>query len=569
MAQLLVPLLGVCHGSNIVPDNSSDRAFLVETAAGPVVCAQAGVRSRACLGVPFAAPPVGDLRWRPPAPVPSWRATVPRDATAQRPACIQGDRAPVPNRTDEDCLYLDIYTPRAPPSPGANATGYAVMVWLHGGSYSTGAPQNATGFVELAGDVVWVGVNYRLNVFGFLAGDPLRALSGGELVNSTGNYGLQDQRAALRWVRENIASFGGDPTRVTIDGCSAGAGSVACHLTNRRSWPYFDRAAGESGLFAAWNTNTMEKSAGLYAAVAAKARCPTTGPGSAACLLALPAATLAAAATAGFAACPGAHWGPTVDGVDTTASPRDAAADGELFRGPVLLGTARDETCSLAGRDWPFNLDLAGFERDTTARYGAIGINTSKVVALYGGQVRPSIVRARRPVSQWWWAAIERSSDFGFHCPTRWAADRLASVSGNPVWLFSYNVSFEMWAYYSGGLECCPHCSELSGLFFETPPDRTTAAGNLTAAIATYHASFVKHGDPNTARLAGSPAWPHYHPHGQLGGAATGASLALALPTYGGIRSEFGYRAVQCDFWDTLPGGPDESLRLRGRAHEG
>lgn len=124
------------------------------------------------------------------------------------------------------CLYLNVDASRA---PSKDPAGHTVMVWIHGGSYSTGAPQNATNIVELAGDIVWVGINSRMNVFGFLGAEELRDR---DPDGSTGNYGLQDQRVALQWVRNNIASFGGDPARVTIDGCSAGAGSTANHMVN-------------------------------------------------------------------------------------------------------------------------------------------------------------------------------------------------------------------------------------------------------------------------------------------------------------------------------------------------
>ena len=232
--------------------NRTPAAAVVQTANGSLGCADVASHTRQCLGVPYAAPPLGPLRWRAPRNASAWPGV--RPATKLQPVCIQGNRLPVRGQTDEDCLYLDIYSPRAPPKDPA---GYPVVVWLHGGAYSEGSPQNATFLVDLAaGDgggaqgVVWVGVNYRLNVFGFLGGDALRALDPG---NGTGNYGLQDQRAALRWARANIQSFGGDPRKITIDGCSAGAGSTANHVTNVRSWPYFDQAAGQSGMLAQWN----------------------------------------------------------------------------------------------------------------------------------------------------------------------------------------------------------------------------------------------------------------------------------------------------------------------------
>jgi carboxylesterase type B len=319
-----------------LPPGCRAGVVTVETAHGQLACATVGERTRQCLGVPFAAPPVADLRWRAPANVSAWSGA--RDATRTQPICIQGGRAPVPNQTDEDCLYLNVFSPRQAPPRGG---GFPVVVWLHGGAYATGSPQNASMLVDLSQElgepIVWVGVNYRLNVFGFLGGQQLAAR---DPEGSFGNYGLQDQRKALAFVREHIGQFGGDPTRITIDGCSAGAGSVANHLTNRKSWPYFDRASGNSGVLAAWNTNPRNQSQRMYDLTAGASGCAKRGGGggganahSIACMVAQTAAQVVAAASKAFAADPDAHWGPTVDGVDVVASPHDQALRGELHTG--------------------------------------------------------------------------------------------------------------------------------------------------------------------------------------------------------------------------------------------
>ena len=344
------------------------------------------------LGVPFAAPPVGDRRWRPPANASTWVGV--RNSTYARPICIQAGRAPVAGQTDEDCLYLDVFMPRTPPP---SPSGYPVMIWLHGGSFATGSAQNASSFVELSRQltrpVVWVGVNYRLNVFGFLGG---AALASRDPDGSFGNYGLQDQRAAMRFVKANIASFGGDASRVTIDGCSAGAGSVANHITNRRSWPYFHQAAAHSGMMAAWNSKPLNASQQLYGLVAQHSGCPSgEAPAAVGCTVHNRTAAQIVAAAAAYAADkvpkprafpsaypqryrptpPCAHgtphisryiylvvmcashltgrvscgalkdsfgWGPVEDGVEVLGPPNSLARQGHLFGGPLLLGTAKD-----------------------------------------------------------------------------------------------------------------------------------------------------------------------------------------------------------------------------------
>src|SRR4051794_23623367 len=179
-------------------------------------------------GIPYAAPPVGPLRWRPPAPVQPWTQTL--DATAPGNACPQ---APGERRTDENCLYLNVAAPR-------EARGLPVMVWLHGGSFIAGAGTDIDprGFAAKA-HVIVVTLNYRLGVLGFLA-HPALDTEGGD-------YGIQDQQAALRWVKAKAATFGGDPGNVTLFGQSAGTASVCMNLASPGAAGLFQRAITESG----------------------------------------------------------------------------------------------------------------------------------------------------------------------------------------------------------------------------------------------------------------------------------------------------------------------------------
>lgn len=186
-------------------------------------------------GIPFAAPPVEELRWKPPQPVVSWHGT--GDATAQAASCVQNDQGW--NHSDfvigrEDCLTLDVRTPsmkgRLP-----------VLVWIHGGSNRAGGPNDIV-LSDVARHVVIVGVRYRLGIFGFLSHPALTAEQGG-----SGNYGLMDQLAALQWVHRNIARFGGDPDRVTIAGESAGSQDVSLLLAAPAARGLFGQAIMESG----------------------------------------------------------------------------------------------------------------------------------------------------------------------------------------------------------------------------------------------------------------------------------------------------------------------------------
>jgi para-nitrobenzyl esterase len=173
-------------------------------------------------GIPYAAPPVGALRWKPPQPAAGWSGV--RDASADGPACLQASTEYDDGRGSEDCLYLNIYSPTA-----TNDTNLPVIVWLHGGGFVNGSGNDfhMQNLARVANAVV-VTVNYRLGPFGWLALDSLSREQGG----ASGNYGLMDQTAALQWVHRNIARFGGDSSNVTFSGQSAGGESVLAHLAN-------------------------------------------------------------------------------------------------------------------------------------------------------------------------------------------------------------------------------------------------------------------------------------------------------------------------------------------------
>jgi para-nitrobenzyl esterase len=214
-----------------IVDADDARAVTVLTRSGPVVGASAAAGT-AFLGIPYAAPPLGDLRWKPPQPVTPWSA--PRDARKLGSACTQavgmnagaGEGGGLPFG-DEDCLYLNVYTPAAAPAAGVR---WPVMTYLPGGAFVLGAGDNYDpSRLAIEQNVIVVTVNYRLGALGFLAHPALTAETPS---GASGNAGLLDQQAALRWVRDNIASFGGDPGQVTLFGESAGAWSACYQLAS-------------------------------------------------------------------------------------------------------------------------------------------------------------------------------------------------------------------------------------------------------------------------------------------------------------------------------------------------
>ena len=213
----------------------------VRIAQGELEGAATGMGSFVFKGIPYAAPPVGDLRWREPKPAAAWTGV--RDATKFGPACMQPESRLMGishSEMSEDCLYLNVWTPSLKPPQSA-----PVMVWIHGGSFITGAGSQPgyDGSRLAQRDVVLVTINYRMGVFGYMAHPELTAESPN---HTSGNYALLDQMAALRWVRENIASFGGDPRNITVFGESAGASSIAYIMASPLSKGLFDKAILES-----------------------------------------------------------------------------------------------------------------------------------------------------------------------------------------------------------------------------------------------------------------------------------------------------------------------------------
>ncbi|MFF0468801.1 carboxylesterase/lipase family protein [Micromonospora zamorensis] len=280
-------------------------------------------------GIPYARAPLGPLRWAPPQPGPTWTGV--RDATRPGAACAQLQGLPMDSPSEsEDCLYLNVTTPR----PAARSP-RPVMVWLHGGDFRFGSG-DVYGGQRLAagGDVIVVTLNYRLGALGFLA-HPALADAGG----ITGNFGLQDQQAALRWVRHNAAAFGGDPGNVTLFGQSAGATSVCAQLAAPAAAGLFHRAIMQSNSCA---NPVQTRAEAISAAEEFAQRVGCTDPdGVAACLRGQDPALLIE--TVGYPGA-GVDLGPAVDGRTLPVDPAYALTTGRLHPVPVLTGMNRDES---------------------------------------------------------------------------------------------------------------------------------------------------------------------------------------------------------------------------------
>ncbi|MEU8388927.1 carboxylesterase/lipase family protein [Micromonospora sp. NPDC048843] len=321
----------VCPAMAVGPaaaDDDRRSAAVVRTDQG-AVRGTVAADHRSFQGIPYARPPLGALRWAPPQPGPTWTGV--RDASRPGDGCAQLQGLPMDTPSEsEDCLYLNVTTPRS-----VERTPRPVMVWLHGGDYRFGSGDGYGGQrLAAGGDVIIVTVNYRLGALGFLAHPALAGRDG-----ITGNFGLQDQQAALRWVRRNAAAFGGDPGNVTVFGQSAGATSVCAQLAAPGSAGLFHRAIMQSNSCA---NPVQTRAEAIGAAQEFARRIGCTDPAVvAACLRGRPPARLVE--TAGYPG-EGVDLGPVVDGRTLPVDPADALTTGRLHPVPVLTGMNRDES---------------------------------------------------------------------------------------------------------------------------------------------------------------------------------------------------------------------------------
>ena len=352
-------------------------------------------------GIPFAAPPVGDLRWQPPRPALPWQGV--RRARRFGPRAMQlsvfGDMNFRSNGMSEDCLYLNVWTP----DPSATAR-LPVLVYFYGGGFlaGDGSEPRYDGAQLARRGIVTVTANYRLNIFGFLAHPELSAESPHRC---SGNYGYLDQSAAIRWVRDNIAAFGGDPTRVTIAGESAGSISASAQMVSPLSRELIAGVIGSSGGTAALPPLPLGKAAHRSVAFS-----QGLGAHSLAALRALPAKKLLKA-TAGM----GAHEFPSVvDGWFFPKSPLEILAAGEQARVPLLVGWNSEEMNYAA---------LLGELEPTPENYATVvqalyGNRAEEVLRLYPGATVEQVEQSATELagdrflvySTWQWADAPRKA---------------------------------------------------------------------------------------------------------------------------------------------------------------
>ncbi|MDI1484188.1 carboxylesterase/lipase family protein [Polyangium sp. y55x31] len=501
------------------PDEGEPGPLAVTTDKGPIEGSLVG-STRAFLGIPYAAPPVGDLRWKPPAPHAAWtetmKVTTPGRMCAQRNA-LTGDFV---STSQEDCLTVNVWTPEklaSAPRP--------VLVWIHGGAFTLGSggdySYNGQNLSETTGAVV-VTLNYRLGPFGFLALPELEAEDAAH--PSSGNYGIEDQRAALAWVRANAAAFGGDPGNVTVFGESAGGISVCHHLVSPESKGLFQRAIIESGPCDSFlgKDKATAQGADLLAALGCE------GPDALTCLRSRSTEEIMTAlpSSADLIFGDGAKWFPVLDGWNLPDAPSKLLAEGQFEKVPTIVGGNADEGSLFFALANTMIADDAAFEALAEQLVPGHG---KEVVAQYPSATYGSAQKA----------AAAAVGDAGFVCPTRQAARSLAKA-GVPT--FHYHFTYAPKGALLGDIGAF-HAAELKYVFGNpgqlAPQALTDEEIAFSKVIMGYWSRHAAKGDPNGE---GAFSWPAYD-------AEKDESIILDMT----VSKQAGVRKDKCDFWDTMP----------------
>jgi para-nitrobenzyl esterase len=511
--------------------DSDSSQVVVSTDKGLV----AGLQTEAMnefLGIPYAAPPVGALRWQAPQPAAAWQGQL--DATQFANHCPQVASFFGLPSTTEDCLYLNVYTP---PS-GENLP---VMVWIHGGALVEGESDDYDPTLLVAENVIVVTLNYRLGVLGYLAHP---ALSNGGPHGASGNFGFMDQQAAISWVQRNIMNFGGDPNKVTIFGESAGGLSVHVQLTSPLAAGLFHGAIIESGAYAlyaselATDTTTLATAETWGKTLAKSVGCANktadkTNAETAACLRAVPVATLLNYSAAGQIAA------PNVDGYVLTKTIGAALQSGKFNHVPVMEGSNHDEWNLFVGAYF----DLAGHPVNISSYQTCVADSFEMSVknSLVGNIVREYPLAKYSTPSMALGAA---GTDGIFACNSR-ASIRLIAKHV-PTYAYEFNDENAPMLYLPADSSLldgygAAHASELQYIFnlpnvpYKSP--LTTDQEGLSHDMVLYWTQFARSGNPNSSK---TPLWPQYVPK-------TDQFQSLIPPT---PTTESGFAAGhKCSFW--------------------
>jgi para-nitrobenzyl esterase len=437
------------------------------------------------MGVPYAKPPVGDLRWRSPRPADNWPGV--RDALEAGNSCA---------REEEDCLYLNIQAP-------ADAQGgdhLPVMVWIHGGSFTSGAGANYDGTRFTRQDIVVVTVNYRMGRSGWFAHPALTAEDEGA------NFGNQDQIASLQWVQDNIAAFGGDPDNVTIFGESAGAISIMYLTTSPQAQGLFHKAIVQSG-FPRNQPTPLSDAEGYGVRVAEANGINGAGPDAAAALRRLDLSTF-----------PGSEGYfdntrpyPIIDGKTIFKSMTEGYEQGDQAKVPLMIGGTSNDA-SLYRRTEEHLAEVPGLDA---------------MMRVYN----PTGAKSEVQVINDYWTAMRMTE------PNRNIA-RVHAETGQPTYLYYFSFVSPDQRENSLGAR---HAAEISYVFGTLRGDPSAEDIATAQAMNAYWAAFAKYGDPGAA---GGPAWPAY----------TGENEMVMEFGNDGVHTSPNLLQAQLDYMENAPG---------------
>src|SRR5579859_6121158 len=432
------------------------------------------------LVIPYAAPPVGALRWQPPQPAANWSGM--RAATAFAPHCPQAASPFGQASTSENCLFLNVFTP-------AGGGHHPVMVWIHGGALVTGESDDYSPTGLVADGVTVVTINYRLGALGFLVHPALADASG-----QSGDYGLMDQQAALRWVQRNIASFGGNPHDVTVFGESAGGLSTLSQVASPQARGLFERAIVESGSYNLTQASLASaQTAGEAFATKAGCASQTGASQTAACLRSLPVSTILANENA-------AGYTPNINSEVLPESLGTAFATGNFNRVEIINGTNRDE--------WRLFVALSALEGNpvTASNYQAMISSTLGVPA-----AAAAIIAAKYPLIAYPSPSVALGAvgtDAIFACPALTIDQSVSKFVPTFAYEFNDENAPELFLPPVSFPYGAAHASEIQYLFSLTAAfgkALTAAQQRLAATMKGYWTNFATRGIPTSF---GTPFWP-------------------------------------------------------------
>src|SRR5262245_49533859 len=493
--------------------SAAPKSPVVATDKGPV----RGVtidKVQAFLGIPYAAAPIGDLRWRPPQDHAGWQGVL--EASEFGAHCPQVATPYGTPSTTEDCLFLNVFTPDKTNHGGPHLL--PVMFWIHGGGLFLGESDGYDPSRLVAEDVVVVTINYRLGALGFLAHPGLTAESS---YGGSGDYGLMDQQAALRWVQRNIRAFGGDANNITIFGESAGGYSVHAQLASPLAAGLFHKAIVESGAY------SLTQSSLAAAEVQGIAFATAAGCGDIACLRAL---SVAAVLRAG----PKSTVFANIDGFVLTPSMRSALTSGQFNHVPTIEGSNHDE----------WRLFVAQTEATTGMPLTAAGYIQAIASTLGVSLPFAAVIAAEYPLADYPSPSVALGAvgtDVVFSCNARISSRLLSQFV--PTYQYEFNDPTAPMLYFPPGSfpTGAYHASELTYIFDLTgtpvsSPGLTPAQQDLSDAMVGYWTRFARSGNPNSAD---GPTWPPYGTSDQF------QSLRPSTPTTGtGFATDH-----KCAFW--------------------